>query len=229
MDSNPPEVPKTHSIPPIITINKDGNIGVAKNHIAFEQLPIFEKVLRNFEGINIKEINSQSNLGGFFQIVSLLSEEVAEDNPSFIRDRWSDLVSRVFSARVFSDSEYQKIIGYTKDEDRHLFAQLFFKLNNLLGDSQKHTTPEERRLFYEIFLEYLQGKRGVLEGISDKDFYDDLRNNKSQIFELLKQGKIDSRFIIVLNYALLAYKDWVEQRFNLPKEQKEKNLLRKAH
>lgn len=207
-------MPKTYCISPIIRINDKGNIEIAQDHDAFTH---FRKVLLPFQGIDIQEVDPHSILGSFFRAVSLLSEEIVEDNPNFIRDRWSDLV-----ARVFSDSEYQKIIGYTKEEDRHLFAQLFFDLNNLLGDPQKHTKPEERGLFYEIFLEYLQGKRGVLEGISDEDFYDDLTNNRDQIFELLKQGEIDSRFIIVLNYALLAYKDWVEQRFNLPKEQKEK-------
>jgi len=64
----------------------------------------------------------------------------------------------------------------------------------------------------------LQGEKGILEGINDGKFYDDLRNNKDQIFALLKEGKVDLRFVIVLNYALLAYRDWVEQRLSLQRQ-----------
>jgi|GEM_PF-3645798 len=211
MDLSTPEVPRASFIPPILTVNKDGNIEIAKkNHPAFNQLPIFERILQDFRGIKINELRKQSNLMIFFRDVSLLAGEIVEDNPNFIRDRWFDLV-----AEVFSDSYYEKISGYTDDKDRHLFAQLFLSLNNLLGDPQKQIKPEERGLFYKIFLEYLQGKRGVLEGINDEDFYNDLRKNTGQIFELLGQGEADSRFIIVLNYSLLAYKDWANQRSSL--------------
>ena len=64
----------------------------------------------------------------------------------------------------------------------------------------------------------MQGEKGILEGINDAKFYDDLRNNKDQIFALLKEGKVDLRFVIVLNYALLAYRDWVEQRLSLQRQ-----------
>jgi hypothetical protein len=101
------------------------------------------------------------------------------------------------------------------ERDGGLFLELLSSLNNLLEDSNKQLTSEEKKAFNEIFFKYLQGEKGILEGINDREFYDDLKNNKEPIFALLKEGKVDSRFVIVLNYALLAYRDWVEQRLSL--------------
>jgi hypothetical protein len=104
------------------------------------------------------------------------------------------------------------------ERDGGLFLELLSSLNNLLEDSNKQLTSEEKKAFNEIFFKYLQGEKGILEGINDREFYDDLKNNKEPIFALLKEGKVDLRFVIVLNYALLAYRDWVEQRLSLQRQ-----------
>jgi hypothetical protein len=104
------------------------------------------------------------------------------------------------------------------ERDSGLFLKLLSSLNNLLEDSNKQLTSEEKKAFNEIFFKYLQGEKGILKGIDDGKFYADLRNNKEPIFALLKEGKVDLRFVIVLNYALLAYRDWLEQRLSLQRQ-----------
>jgi len=213
MDRNSPEIPQPNYIKPIITISKDGVIQIPETHEVFGEWPLFKKVLDFLKGVHIEEVDENSKLGQVFQKVSLLAQIINEDLISFVRDSWFDLVKK-----TFKESADQLMGNKSGERDSDLFLELLSSLNNLLGDPNKQLTPEEKRVFDEIFFQYLQGEKGILEGINDGKFYDDLRNNKEPIFALLKEGKVDLRFVIVLNYALLAYRDWVEQRLSLQRQ-----------
>jgi hypothetical protein len=206
-----PEIPQPNYIKPIITISKDGVKQIPETHQVFEQFPSFKKLLN----IPIGEIDKESNLGQIFQYVSLLAQRIKEESPYSEGDSysWFDLVKK-----TFKEYDIQLMVNRLGERDGGLFLELLSSLNNLLGDSNEKLTPEEKRVFDEIFFKYLQGEKGILEGIDDRDFYNDLRNNKGPIFALLKEGKVDSRFVIVLNYAFLAYRDWVEQRLSLQRQ-----------
>jgi hypothetical protein len=192
---------------------------ITETYQVFEQQHPFKRVLKFFEGNHIGEIKDP-NLEQVFQNVSLLAQIINEDSPSFVRDSWFELVKKTLGKQIvqsFGEHIVQSM-GYSLSKrDGDLFLELLSSLNNLLGDPNKQLTPEEKRAFFEIFLNYLQGER-ILEGIDDGKFYNDLRNNKGPIFALLKEGKVDSRFVIVLNYAFLAYRDWVEQRLSLQRQ-----------
>jgi hypothetical protein len=190
---------------------------IPKTHQVFGEWPLFKKVLDFFEGIHIREVDENSKLGQVFDNVSLLAQRIEEKLIYFRRDRWFDLVKKTFEEHDVK-LDVQLMVNRLDERDGGLSLELLSSLNNLLGDSNKQLTPEEKRAFYEIFLKYLQGEKGILEGIDDRDFYNDLRNNKGPIFALLKEGKVDSRFVIVLNYAFLAYRDWVEQRLSLQRQ-----------
>jgi hypothetical protein len=213
MDGKTPEIPQPNYIKPIITISEDGVIQIPETHQVFGEWPLFKKELDFFKGIRIGEVNENSKLGQVFQNVSLLAQRIKEESPSFVRDRWFDLVKK-----TFKEDNVQLMVSRLGERDGGLFLELLSSLNNLLGDPNKQLTPEEKRVFDEIFLKYLQGEKGILKGIDDGKFYDDLRNNKGPIFALLKEGKVDLRFVIVLNYALLAYRDWLEQRLSLQRQ-----------
>jgi hypothetical protein len=213
MDGNSPEILQPNYIKPIITISKDGLIQISETHQVFGEWPLFKKVLDFLKGIHIGEVDENSNLGQVFQYVSLLAQRIKEESPSFVRDSWPALVKK-----IFKEYDISLMVNRLGKRDGGLFLELLSSLNNLLGYSNKQLTPEEKRVFDEIFFQYLQGEKGILEGIDDRDFYNDLRNNKGPIFALLKEGKVDSRFVIVLNYAFLAYRDWLEQRLSLQRQ-----------
>ena len=212
MDEKSPEIPQPNYIKPIITISKDGVIQIPETHEVFKQWPLFKKVLDFFKGIHIGEVDENSKLGLVFQNVSLLAQIINEKLISFVRESWFKLVKN-----TFEENNVQLIVNRLGKRDGGLFSELLSSLNNLLGDPNKQLTPEEKRVFDEIFFQYLQGEKGILEGINDGKFYNDLRN-KEPIFTLLKKGKVDLRFVIVLNYALLAYRDWLEQRLSLQRQ-----------
>lgn len=209
MDGNSPEILQPNYIKPIITISEDGVMQIPETHKVFEQWSLFKEVLDFFEGIRIREVDENSKLGKVFQNVSLLAQRIKEESPL----SWFDLVKK-----TFKEDNVQLMVNRLGERDGGLFLELLSSLNNLLGDPNKQLTPEEKRVFDEIFFQYLQGEKGILKGIDDGKFYDDLRNNKGPIFVLLKEGKIDSRFVIVLNYAFLAYRDWLEQRLSLQRQ-----------
>lgn len=195
-------------IPPVITYDaKREGLRITPD----PTYPIFYKLLKTRfwrnepKGESFYLLPDNTPFNNFLKrVANIFNGRIEQPVISFVREPPLCLIYKSFSS-----SDVNARPEFLSGEE----GDLLLIINDFFGE-EIIPSPEDQEDFYNILKEYLTGKKGDLDlnllNITETDFYqcltEDLGNKEPKT--LIK----DPRMLIILNYLLLAYKDWVEKR-----------------